>query len=160
MLPVSDGFVIGVHLLQGNRTIEQSHRIIRSPCESSAKQFDGLSVVDRAVRRYRALKVGCSEICKECRGIWLSVQQAAERSNGFVIVPFKKLDFAARYQHALVVWSCRQPVLNQILGSEQVSRLGKSGTLPASLLANGTISGAGDAQFKGTLLDVGTRNEL
>ena len=53
---------------------EQSHRIIRGPCEGSAKQFYGLSVVDRAVRRDGTLKVGCSEICQDCRGIWLSVQ--------------------------------------------------------------------------------------
>src|SRR5215470_11344378 len=105
-------------------------------CERLAEQFYCLSVIDSAVRRHGTLEVSCGEISKQGIGIRLSVQQTTKGSNGLVITPFEKLDSTAGHQYGLVVWSCRQPFLNQVFGSEQVGRLCKGRTFAAALLAN------------------------
>ena len=68
VLPVTNGFVIGMHPFQGDGSIKQGDGIVGLFCKDPAEELYGLSVVDCAVYCRGALAVGCSEISKQLAG--------------------------------------------------------------------------------------------
>ena len=116
MLPVTNGFVIGIHPFQGDGSIEQSEGIVGLFCKDPAEELYGLPVVDRAVCCFGALEIGGRKISKQWRGIRMSVQQAAEGSNRLIIVSLQELNPTAGCEHYFVVRPHTQPFFDQILG--------------------------------------------